>query len=342
MGKLSLVVVIGFATIVGIVGTSMNKRTRDAHRNNASLYEKTQARNIAKSGAQIYARKLKENPDYSGTLNLSLNGGQVTVGTTEKVPGKRDKLGLSSDATYGGATYGINADAIDDISTFPTATGALGISYLSKAKIKLGKGANIDGNNYGLNGIASSAFPAVAGLSLGHPDQTSGLDYKPKDVTIKGKGAVDPNIEIQAPQLDYYAWAMKLAQGADVVYNSRDVKSVETLGTLADPQVTYVKGHTKFNEQITGAGVLIIDGSCKFNKTIDFVGLVFVVGDSLTSEKATMGKGSSIIGAMMVAGKKTSVTIGDADLLYSAEAVNQGLGLVASHMPRGYVFSNWR
>jgi hypothetical protein len=44
---------------------------------------------------------------------------------------------------------------------------------------------------------------------------------------------------------------------------------------------------------------------------------------------------------MMVAGKKTSVTIGDADLLYSGEAVNQALGLVQSHMPESYVFSNW-
>lgn len=342
MGKISMIVVIGFAVIIGIIGTAMNMRTKDAQKNNVGMYEQAQARNVAKSATDIYTRELKKNPDLNGTYSLNLMGGSATVVVSEKPPGQRKKLGLSTSGTYGNATKTIGLDASKPDLPSPPITGALGVSYLSKAKIKLEKGANIDGNNYGLDGSPNNAYAAIAGLSLGHPDQLADLDYKPKDAKIKGKGVVEPNIEVQTPQPDYYDWAMKLAEGADVTYNAKDVKTVETLGTIANPQVTFVKGNTKFNENVSGAGILIVDGNCKFNKTIDFVGLIFAVGDSLDSEKATMGKGSSLIGAMMVAGKKTSVKIGDADLLYSAEAVNQMLGLVPSRMPQGYVFSNWR
>lgn len=342
MGKISMIVVVGFAVIIGVVGTSMNRRTSDAQKANVSVYERTQARNVAKSATDIYKRQLLKNPNLNGTFSFAVMGGNATVVVNEKTPGNRNKLGLSTNGTYGSATRTIGLDASKPDLPPPQITGALGISYLSKAKIKLNKGANIDGNNYGLDGIANNAFPAIAGLSLGHPDQLVGLDYTPKDVKIKGKGVVEPNIEVQTPQPDYYNWAMTLAKGADVTYSSRDVKNIATLGTLANPQVTYVEGNTKFNENVSGAGILIVDGNCKFNKAFNFVGLVFAIGDSLESEKASMGKGSKLIGAMMVAGKKTSVKIGDADILYSAAAVNQMLGLVPSRMPKGYAFSNWR
>lgn len=342
MGKISMVVVIGFAAIVGIVGTTMNKRTTEAQRNNSSLYEKTQARNIAKSAAEIYARELRKNPNLSGSTEMSLLGGTATVGISEKTPGKREKLGFNSEGRYGATTRTVGLDAMDDNSWTPPVSGALGISYLSKAKIKLGKDAVIDGRNYDINGNLSGAFPDVAGISIGHPLQVADLEYNLKEVKIKGKGLVEPNIETQLPQRDYYKWAMELAKGADATHSSKKFGDV-TFGTAANPQVTYVKGNTKFDGKLTGHGILIIEGKATFSEKIDWRGLVFCVADSLTPEKANIGgKGSKIIGAVMVAGKKTNVKIGDVDLLYSHQAINMAYGLVANRMGRRYAFLNWR
>ena len=342
MGKLSMIIVVGFGIIVGIIGTTMSKRTVGVQKDQMGFYDRVQARNIAKSSSDIYARKIKNDPNLKGTFTFNLLGGSSTVVVSEKTPGNRNRLGMNTQGSFGSAVKTLDLDANKGALMSPPVTGALGVSYLSKAEFQFGMGTNIDGNNHNTAGTLDNSSPAIAGLSLGHPDQQSHLNYKPKDVRIRGKGVVDPNIEIQTPQQDYYYWAMQLAKGADVVYKSKEVKTVATLGTVANPQVTYVKGNTRFNEKITGAGILIVDGNCRINKTIDFVGLLFVVADSLSSEKSNMGSGSSITGAMMVAGKRTSVKTGDVDILYSASAINQALSLVPSHMPQNYVFSNWR
>ncbi len=342
MGKLSAIIVIGFAVIVGIIGVTMSKRAHDSQKNSVSFYEKAQARNISKSATQMFMRELRKNPDLTGTFGLDILGGSADVTVQEKTRGKRDSLRLHTVARYGTASHKVDLDATMGDDSAPRVTGALGVSYLSKAKLNFGKGTNIDGRSHNIAGDLDNAYADIAGLSLGHPEQLLNLEYKPKDVKIKGKGIVEPNIEVQTPQPDYYKWALRLAEGADVVYNGRDVKTVETLGSISHPQVTYIRGKTKFNENVTGAGILIVDGSCKFNKYFEFVGLVFVVGDSLSSEKASLGKGSKIIGAMMVAGKKTHVKTGDVDILYSRQAVNSAIGLVESHMSRKYVYANWR
>lgn len=341
MGKLTVILVAGLTFIVATVGVILMKKNTDAHERGMKKFEQAQAQNVTKSAGAIVRQELRKNKDLAGTRQYNLLGGQGTVVISEKNPGDRQLLGLAMKGKYGAVQRQASIEATSPEAAAPTITGALGVSYLSKAKLNFGKGTVIDGNNHNPDGTVNASVSAIAGLSLGHPDQMNDLNYKPKDAKIKGKGSVEPNIEVQQPQPDYYEWAMRLALGADVTFNAKDVKNVAVLGTPDQPQVTYVKGNTKFNETACGAGILIIDGNCKFNKRFEFVGLVFVVGDSLTNEKATMGKGSSITGAMMVAGKKTQVKTGDVDILYSDAAVRRGLGLVESHMTRAYTYSNW-
>jgi len=339
MGKLSMVVVIGFAAIVGIVGTTLNRRTSEAQNNNSSVYEKAQARNIAKSGAEIYVRKLREDPNYSRTLNFGMDDGFVTVGANEKVTGKRDRLGMVSKATYGNSSYSITVDATDDNSLQPRVDGALCISYLSRAMVKLDKKAEVNGNNHDLDGNPSGMFPAVAGISIGHPDQIPNLEYDASAVAIIGKGIADPNIETQAPQKDYYKWVMNLSRYSDVTYVSQKFVGISTFGTVASPQITYLKGVTSFVGDFSGAGILILDGKVNFKK-IDYKGVILAVGDSIRPELLSI-KGR-VIGAILMSGKRTHFKSGELELLYSKAAVDMAFGLVASRLPRRYAFSNWR
>ena len=344
MGKAALILVVGFAVLVGIVGTSINERTTEAQKASMNVYEAAQARNIAKSAQEISVFALSADSTLTGQYTIrNVLGGYATVTIAEKVPGSRAVLILGATGKYGLASRGLAAELADTAIYVPPVTGAVGISFRSRAKIKMNKNTYIDGNNYDLDGNPSTAFAPVSGMSLGHPDQLADLDYKPKDVKIKGKGSVEPDIEVKVTQRDYYAWAMKLAAKADVTYRGKDIskKDVPTLGTPTHPQITYVDGKTRFNDEVNGVGILVVNGKCEFKKTIDFTGLIIAVADSLHSEKTGFGgKGSQIIGAVMVAGKKTDVKFGDIDILFSGEAVKRAMFLAGQRMPRSYVMQN--
>jgi hypothetical protein len=346
MGKIAAIMVVGFAAIVGIVKISMSKRADDTHRDNFAYYDKVQSNNISKSALELYKRKLRENPDLSGTIQVNnILGGSANITIAEKVNGNRNRLALTAVGSFGTQQSNSSVDAEADSSLpMPPITGALGVSFLSRAKLKLGKDTEIDGNNHDLNGNPDTSSAAIAGISLGHPDQLSDLDYKPKDVKIKGKGVVDPNVEVQIPQPDYYDWAMQLARRADAVYSNRDVSHIDTLGTLAHPKVTYIKGNTKFNEDISGAGILIVEGNLTIKKAFDFAGIVLAVGDNLDKEKVKIGKKADtrILGALMVAGRRCDVKTGSFELKYSNAAIAKAIELVQSHRRSRYRFSNAR
>jgi hypothetical protein len=346
MGKIAAIMVVGFAAIVGIVKISMSKRADDTHRDNFAYYDKVQSNNISKSALELYKRKLRENPDLSGTIQVeNILGGSANITIAEKFTGNRNRLALTVAGSYGSQQSNSSVDAeADSLLPMPRITGALGVSFLSRAKLKLGKDTEIDGNNHDLNGDPDTSISGVAGISLGHPDQLADLDYKPKDVKIKGKGVVDPNVEVQIPQPDYYDWAMQLARRADAIYTNQEVAHVDTLGTLAHPKVTYIKGNTKFNEDISGAGILIVEGNLTIKKRFDFVGIVLAVGDEMDNEKVKIGKKSDthILGALMVAGRKCKVKTGSFEVKYSNAAIGKAIGLVQSHNRSRYRFTNAR
>jgi hypothetical protein len=344
MGKAALILVVGFAVLVGIVGTSITERTTEAQKASMGAYEATQARNIAKSAQDITTYALRVDSTLTGQYTIrNLLGGNAAVSIAEKNPGDRSVLILNATGKYGLASRDVSGEMVDTIRYAPPVTGAVGIAFRSRAKIKMNKNTFIDGNNHDLDGNPSASYAAVSGISLGHPDQLANLDYNPKDVKIKGKGSVEPDIDVYVTQRDYYAWAMRLAAGADVKFKGKQIskKDIPTLGTVTDPQITYVDGNTRFNDEVIGAGILIVNGKCEFKKTIDFVGLIIAVGDSIHSEKTGFGgKGSQIIGAVMVAGKKTDAKFGDIDIFYSGEAVRRAMFLAGERIPRSYVLQN--
>lgn len=344
MGRASLILVVGFAVLVGIVGRSINQRTTDAQKASMSVYEQAQAHNIVRSAQDITLFALRVNPTLTGKYSIKqILAGDATVQIAEKVPGDRSVLSLNASGKYGYASRELASELVDTIKFVPPVTGAVGISFRSRAKLKMNKNTYIDGNNHDLDGNPTTTCASVSGLSLGHPDQLPDLDYKPKDVKIKGKGLVEPDIEVQAPQRDYYDWAMKIAAHADLTFKGKEISKMDvpTLGTSANPLITYVDGKTKFKDEVEGFGILIVNGKCEFKKTINFTGLIFAVGDSVTSEKTGFGgKGSQILGAVMVAGKKTDVKTGDIDILFSCEAVQRALELVKGRTPPYYIVQN--
>jgi len=53
-------------------------------------------------------------------------------------------------------------------------------------------------------------------------------------------------------------------------------------GTVADPQITYIQGDASFGGNISGAGIMFVNGSLSWNGTPDFQGLIVTLGGSFT------------------------------------------------------------
>jgi hypothetical protein len=49
-------------------------------------------------------------------------------------------------------------------------------------------------------------------------------------------------------------------------------------GSVADPQITYIAGNVDFGGNISGAGILVVNGDLIWNGTPDFKGLIIVLG----------------------------------------------------------------
>ena len=79
-GKASLILVLAFSVLFGMLGTQMLKSSNDATDSYVNYYIQTKAHSIASSAANIAANKLFKNKDWSaGYSNLEVDDGKVDV-----------------------------------------------------------------------------------------------------------------------------------------------------------------------------------------------------------------------------------------------------------------------
>src|SRR5436309_3483396 len=105
MGRMSIVLVLGFAVTLGIMTRAITGRLSDAFSNSSTSYNETRAKNIASSGAEIYVRRVKAGDDSTGTFQISsIMGGSDSISITRinKVVGaKPDTFKLVSVGKFG-------------------------------------------------------------------------------------------------------------------------------------------------------------------------------------------------------------------------------------------------
>ena len=91
------------------------------------------------------------------------------------------------------------------------------------------------------------------------------------------------------------------------------------LGTTSDPKITYVNGNVGFTD-VSGAGILIINGNVKLSGNFNFYGIVLVYGQS-TIETNMIGN-NGIYGGTIIVGDNVNVKAdGNASFYYSSEAI---------------------
>ena len=352
MGKMALILVMGFAVTLGIATRSIVGRLGEAVDNSSRYYDKTYAKNIASSAAEIYIRRLKTGAVGPGHYHDSFMGGQDSVIITQISAGKSpDTLKMVTVGKYdreyiGGGIYKSVTDTIVNIVIGnltinpPNVTGAITVSYGTKAGIKAGFGDTISGYNHDLTGkLDTNSCATVAGISYGSRYDSTYSNVS--SAKVVGKGPISPDVEYNPFQPNYDSLANQLISLKDTTLTS-DVNSPTTLGTLAKPMITYSPNAIKFNSTVTGAGILIISGDLNIKGSFKFTGLIIVLTSGKNEAKinCAAGTGSFIDGAVIEAGTDSKVNIGGAiNILYSCQAIS--LAFSEPKLQGNYIVASW-
>ncbi|MBI3091362.1 MAG: hypothetical protein HYY96_11900, partial [Candidatus Tectomicrobia bacterium] len=153
---------------------------------------------------------------------------------------------------------------------------------------------------------------------------------------ITGSGGASPDIAFgDTPlQLDEVRQTReRLIQMANVRYSGSTDLSSTTLGTLENPQITYVNDSLRLSGGVTGYGVLIVDKDLVITGNVNFYGIVIVGVCPTCPGRVEQGAGNfNLYGSLLVANTtsehsdeaRIKVT-GNGDFFYSSSAINNAL-----------------
>jgi hypothetical protein len=345
---MALILVIGFGVTLGVATRAITGRLSEAVDNSSAYYNKTRAKNIASSAAEIYVRKLKAGSVSTGSFSLNtIMGGNVSGSiTSTDVDAASDPDTIRMIIV---GHYDTMNDTIVNILTTnqsiaaPSITGALGVSNGNAATLNLSGEATFDGRNHNMSGALDATEPSVHGFTFGSPTYTT--TRTPPSYTIIGTGAT-PDTEKIATQPNYTALALQLEGLADQTITAGNNSPATYGADTLHPQITVFKPvSSKLTNlgTITGSGIFIVDvrkQDVEIKGLFTFTGLVIVVGDSAGTHTATWTNANPITGAMLLVGSKTKLTVSNKmDIYYSADAI--GMAFSMSKLLGNYIICDW-
>jgi hypothetical protein len=286
----------------------------------ATQFEEEQAMNVANSGINLAISNLRQSKSWrTGYTNLTVANGSVTVRITDL---GTDSVRINSTGTYGTATRTAVVHAKLS-SIFPTAESALTIFGDSVEFDNDGKAFIVDGRDYTSNGSSFGGHDPVYGISV---TANKIADYLKKDITagkiasnVQGKGGSPSVGTFSNTNLDslmnlYRTYATVKLPGGKYTGNA-------VYGTLDNPQIVHVSGTLEWKGNVTGAGILIVDGALLMGGNVEWKGIVMALSGDATLELGASGTpniiGSSFIGSKNVSGVTKVHLNGNPSVKYS-------------------------
>lgn len=208
-------------------------------------------------------------------------------------------------------------------SNFPAAVTLVGptasITGQGSGFTVSGNGTATDGtadpNCTSQNGVATEASGANTTTTWGGGAQNQ----------ISGVGGTTPDISNSQTTFTYteaLAFYNQIKPLATV--QSDSTISGGTFGTIASPQINYWSGNLRTTGNVSGVGILIIDGDLDIQGSLDFQGVI-LIGICSTCTGEIMGTGSATIYGAMVTGNNLNAAAnftGNATIMYSCQALN--------------------
>ncbi|MFA6234534.1 MAG: hypothetical protein WC824_10185 [Bacteroidota bacterium] len=297
MGQQALIIVALSSLLVGMSVLGFMGAWDYSNDATATLFEREQALNIARSGVNLAISKLRHQKSWrTGYTNLSVSGGTVSVRVIDL---GADTVRITAAGTINGVIHNAVLEAKLS-SIFPTVESALTIFGDSVELTSNGKAFLIDGTDYNVDGSIGTN-PAVNGVGV--QSAQSALDVKAQlaaaSITdlVKGKGGT-PSIGAfssanlaQLHQFYKERATIKLPAGS---YGSNTV-----FGSLDRPEIVYVPGDLTWTGTISGTGILVVDGALTMKGKVEWKGIVLAMSGDVMIDIGGTGT-PSILGTVWV------------------------------------------
>lgn len=320
MGRMVLIVILGFIVIFGYVRSNLN-RTAERAINNSSEFAEEAQRNQLSSTALEYALSIYIQTGATDTsivdstwlegiitANISLQG-QDSINNIDTVI-------LTASSNINGTIDSSQVMLISNSLMIPPITASVGIDS-ETATFNFDGNVRIYGNDTNMDGTTGNADD-LAGITVSNSADSTTLANDYAGTTYVQGSGTSPSVSVSddtttnlQETVAYYA--------AIADQSLLDCSCLDG-GDENTPTIAHIDGDCELSGNLKGYGVLVIDGSLRMTGHVRWYGVVIVVGTS-TMEFDVSGT-PAIYGALLLGAPTTNLSLsGTADLYYSSEAI---------------------
>ncbi|HLP17405.1 MAG TPA: hypothetical protein VK470_14170 [Bacteroidota bacterium] len=331
MGRTAILMVLGLSALIGTYSMSINNTLVQGTKNLSTVYQLTQARDIAHSAVNVVLHKVDENVGVSTdtTFTGSFQNGAYTI----RKQTNADTLWLTVRSTYGDTAYSMKLKLRCYPKPFPKLVGAVNI-VSDSINFTMSGNPSIDGRDTNPDGtfVPNSELPAVA---VETPVDSQRVVAS--GGTLLGSEGVRTSNELPDVRdyLDEYkAYATHTVTG-DIAGNS-------IFGSPSNPAIMVYDGGGEL--RIGGGtqiyGVLVVRGDLKLSGTVDIFGMVIVYGEEVTVDFSVSTGTPQVYGGILLTGPNHSsfAMKGTVDYHYSSKTLNDVKNAKAL---RAYSITEW-
>ncbi|MBI4427602.1 MAG: hypothetical protein HY562_00615 [Ignavibacteriales bacterium] len=333
MGRLAMLVVMGFGVAFGFISINIRNATNALTESQVGYYKYTMARNIARTGIQRSLRYIDLNPsveNYRPPSSGSFNGGSYTASTSMS----GDTMWLDVRGTFADTNYFMKTKLFRQTKPFPVVNGAISVRASPLLLTMTGK-AGVDGKNYDSSGTNLDADCPDPNFNSSNPNKPGFAVMNTIDsvtVTLASPYiAGNPKAKVDTSTQDPDLFMDEYVANADTIIDTPGTHAGGTFGTSTHPWITVVNAgddtnfSIKFTGSFSGWGILAVRGNVQFAGGIDFHGLVVVDGKNNVIDFSSTGT-PKIVGGLIVSGRAASLVLKGtgsvgAKVAYSCEAI---------------------
>lgn len=282
MGQQSLIIVLMSSLLLSISVLGMMGMWNWSSETTATLFEREQALNVSRSGVNKAVSILRKKKVWRAGFNgLRVAGGSVDVGIRDL---GLDTVQIVSVGTINGVSHQSVVEAKLS-SIFPTVESALTVFGDSVEIANIGKSFDVDGRDWLPGGKTLGSYPPVNGIGVQSAkiaeDVKKNMDPKVYG-NVTGAGGTPSvgafgSVNLAALHTFYKDRATRVIPAGSYAYNG-------VFGSMADPEIVYVPGDLIWKGTISGAGILVVDGSLQLQGNIEWEGIVLSLSGDVDIE----------------------------------------------------------
>ncbi|MEA3287922.1 MAG: hypothetical protein U9Q77_11200 [Candidatus Marinimicrobia bacterium] len=320
MGKMILIVVLGFIMIFGYIRGNLN-RTAEKAIDNASEFAEEAQRNQLVASALEYALSTYIQTGNTDTTIVDSSWLEGVITATIALQGQDDlnnidTVILSATSEVNGIIDSSQIVLVSHSLLIPPITASVGIDSES-ATFSFHGNVRIYGNDTNMDGT-TGPNDDLSGITVSNSaDSTTLADDYAGTTYVQGTGT-SPSVSVSdGGTTDLQSTVDSYAGIAD--QSLLDCSGLDG-GSEGDPTIAHIDGDCSLSGNLTGYGVLVIEGSLRMRGRVTWNGLVIVVGES-SMEFDVSGR-PAIYGSLLLSSPETNLSLsGTADLYYSSEAI---------------------